>query len=221
MAQNPTIMTGSNILTFDNNPSDLSSYEEHWLSETIAEREVRVLSDIRAWHIKDKKLETEERIKKLEEESPYALLPSKNIRFIRDVVFPVDEDVTVGDLVDIIPKIRERFVIDGFQAAIDRDQQMAHMVFDWFDRSNGHCVYLYPNKRVRFSVFLVRELGLPRPEGYEMWLRHFLLQDYKSDPQIFNRLTEHIKHLKLGRRGYVIVRDALQYTELVCKNLIR
>ena len=172
MTQNPTIMTGSNILTFDNSPSDLSCYEEHWLSETIAEREVRVLSDIRAWHIRDKKLETEERIKKLEEESPYALLPSKNIRFIRDVVFPVDEDVTVGvektaasfsvlgyvtvgDLVDIIPKIRERFVIDGFQAAIDRDNQTAHMVFDWFDRSNGHCVYLYPNKRVRFSVFLV------------------------------------------------------------------
>ena len=97
-------MTGSNILTFDNNPSDLSCYEEHWLSETIAEREVRVLSDIRDWHIKDKKLETEERVMKLEKESPYALLPSKNIRFIRDVIFPVDEDVTVGDLWTSCPR---------------------------------------------------------------------------------------------------------------------
>ncbi len=216
-----TIMKENNLLKFNNAPTDLSVFSQHWISETIAAREERILGDIRSWHINARKLKSEEAVKKLEKVSPYALLPSKNIRFIREITFAVDEDVTVEDLKEIIPKIRKKFVIDCFQVAIDQEHQVAHMVFDWFDRFHGHCVYLYPHKRVRLSVFLVRELDLPRPDGYEMWLRHFLLDDYKEDPTFFQRLTEHVKHLRLGRRGYDLVRDALQYAELVCRNLIK
>lgn len=214
-------MKESCLLTFNNTPVDLSVFAEHWLSETIVEREERILGEIRAWHIREHGLDTDEAVRRLEECMPYALLPSKNIRFIREISFPIGETVTVDDLKEIIPKIREKFVIDCFQAAIDQERQVAHMVFDWYDRSHGNCVYLYPHKRVRFSVFLVRELDLARPEGYEMWLRHFLLEDYKEDPQIFRRMTELVKHVRLGRRGFNLVRDALQYAELVCRNMVK
>jgi hypothetical protein len=214
-------MKESNILTFNNTPSDLTGFPEHWLCETVVEREVKILGDIRAWHIMNHRLKTEKDVRELEKNSPYALLPSKNIRFIREISFPVDEHVTIDDLKDIMPLLRQKFVIDCFQAAIDRRQHVARMVFDWYDRSHGSCVYLYPNKRVRLSVFLVRELDLPRPDGYEMWLRHFLQEDYKENPGIFQKMAEHVKHVRLGRQGYNIVRDALQYAELVCKNLIK
>ena len=129
--------------------------------------------------------------------------------------------MTVDDLKEVIPGIREKFVIDCFQVAIDRERQVAHMVFDWYDRSHGHCVYLYPHKRVRLSVFLVQELDLARPDGYELWLRHFLLEDYREDPQLFQKMTEYMKHLRLCRRGYNLVRGALQYAELVCRNIVK
>lgn len=214
-------MKESSLLTFNNTPKDLSAFGEYWISESIAEREEKILAEIRAWHIREHHLDTEEAVRRLEEHMPYALLPSKNIRLIREVSFPIGDAVTIDDLKEIIPKLREKFVIDCFQAAIDRRQHVARMVFDWYDRSQGSCVYLYPNKRVRLSVFLVRELDLPRPDGYEMWLRHFLQEDYKENPGIFQKMAEHVKHVRLGRRGYNIVRDALQYAELVCKNLIK
>lgn len=214
-------MKNNSLLIFNNSPTDLAVFNERWIGETIVEREERILAEIRAWHIREHRLNTEEAVKRLEERMPSAFLPSKNIRFIRELSFPVGDAVTVEDLKEITPKLRKKFVIDCFQVAIDRTHQTAHMVCDWYDRSSRSCVYLYPNKRIRLSVFLVRELDLPRPDGYEMWLRHFLLQDYKENPGIFHRMTEQIKHARLGRRGYNIVRDALQYAELVCKNLIK
>ena len=214
-------MVGTSLLTFNEAPTDLSVYEDSWCGNTIEEREKRLLDEIRQWHINDLGLANEDDIQKLEQRNPYALLPSKNMRFIREISFPVINAVTVDDIREIIPKIRDKFVIDCFQIAIDRENMVAHMVFDWFDRSHGNCVYLYPNKRVRFSVFLVRELDLPRPEGYEMWLRHFLLEEYKEDKEVFRIMSEHLKHLRLGRRGYNLVRDALQYVELVCRNLTK
>ena len=158
-------MIGTSLLTFNETPTDLSVYEDSWCGNTIEEREKRLLDEIRQWHINDLGLANEDDIQKLEQRNPYALLPSKNMRFIREISFPVINAVTVDDIREIIPKIRDKFVIDCFQVAIDREGMVAHMVFDWFDRSRGNCVYLYPNKRVRFSVFLVRELDLPRPEG--------------------------------------------------------
>lgn len=214
-------MKESNILTFNNTPSDLTGFPEHWLCETVAEREVKILGDIRAWHIMNHRLTTEKAVRELEKNSPYALLPSKNIRFIREISFPVDEHVTIDDLKDIMPLLRQKFVIDCFQAAIDRDRQIAHMVFDWYDRSHGKCVYLYPHKRVCLSVFLVRELDLPRQKDYQLWIRHFLQEDYKDRPQIFDIMTEQVKHFRLGRRAYNFLRDCVLYAELACTGVIK
>ena len=199
-----TVMKESSLLTFNNTPKDLSAFGECWISESIAEREEKILAEIRAWHIREHHLDTEEAVRRLEEHMPYALLPSKNIRLIREVSFPIGDAVTIDDLKEIIPKLREKFVIDCFQAAIDRRQHVARMVFDWYDRSHGGCVYLYPNKRVRLSVFLVRELTYPDlTDGYEMWLRHFLQEDYKENPGIFQKMAEHVKHVRLGRRAII------------------
>ena len=41
-------MKESNILTFNNTPSDLTGFPEHWLCETVAEREKKILAEIRA-----------------------------------------------------------------------------------------------------------------------------------------------------------------------------
>ena len=215
-------MKGDKLLSFPGaRPKDLSSFEDSWIGETISERDSRVLAEIRAFHIKELGLETEDEIKELEGKSPFALLPSHNMRYIREIIFPVSDNVTQSDLKEVLPGIRERFVIDGFQTAIDHQRHMAHIVCDWYDRRNGTCVYLYPNKRDRLSVFLVRELDLPRPAGYELWLRHFLLEDFKEDEHVFQTWADHLKYARLGRKGYNVVCNALQFAELVCKRIVK
>ena len=59
-------MKESNILTFNNTPSDLTGFPEHWLCETVAEREVKILGDIRAWHIMNHRLTTEKAVRELD-----------------------------------------------------------------------------------------------------------------------------------------------------------
>lgn len=214
-------MKGNSLLSFHNADGDLTMFADHWALESIEAREAVILKEIRSRRIKELMLESEEEIADLEKKSPFALLPSKNIRMIREITFPVTDEVTVEDLKEIVPKIKSKFTIDCFQVAIDHESKTAHMVFDWYDRRHGECVYLYPNKRIRFSVFLVRELDLPRPEGYELWLRHFLVEDFKEDNQIYKSVSEELKHVRLSRKTYNVVRNSVQYAELVCKRLVK
>ena len=214
-------MKGNSLLSFHDAAGDLTKFADRWIMETIESRESVIVKEIRSKRIKEMMLESEEEIADLEKKSPYALLPSKNIRLIREITFPVTSEVTVEDLKDIVPKIRAKFTIDCFQVAIDHESNTAHMVFDWYDRRHGECVYLYPNKRIRLSVFLVRELDLPRPEGYEFWLRHFLLEDFKEDDQIYKSDSEELKHIRLSRKTYTVLRNSVQYAELVCKKLVK
>lgn len=214
-------MKGNSLLSFHDVAGDLTKFADRWIMETIEARESVIVKEIRSKRIKEMMLESEEEIADLEKKSPYALLPSKNIRLIREIAFPVTSEVTVEDLKDIVPKIRAKFTIDCFQVAIDHESHTAHMVFDWYDRRHGECVYLYPNKRIRLSVFLVRELDLPRPDGYEFWLRHFLLEDFKEDAQIFKSVSEELKHIRLSRKTYNVLRNSVQYAELVCKKLVK
>ena len=214
-------MKGNSLLTFHDAEGDLSKFEDHYVQESISDREKVLLIEIRKRRIKELRLESEEEIMESEKKSPYILLPSKNIRLIREISFPVGDEVTIDDLRAILPKIKSKFTIDCFQVAIDHEAKTAHMIFDWYDRHRGECVYLYPNRRVRLSVFLVRELDLPRPEGYEFWLRHFLQEDFKEDGSIFKSVSEELKHARLSRKGYSVVRNAIQYAELVCKRIVK
>ena len=107
-------MIGTSLLTFNEEPTDLSVYDDCWCGNTIEEREKRLLDEIREWRINDLGLANEDDIRKLEQRNPYALLPSKNMRFIREISFPVINAVTVDDIREIIPKIRDKFVIDCF-----------------------------------------------------------------------------------------------------------
>lgn len=214
-------MKGNSLLSFHHADGDLTKYTDHWALESIDTRESAIIKEIRSKRIKELMLESEEEIVDLEKKSPFALLPSKNIRLIREITFPVTDEVTVDDLKDIVPKIKSKFTIDCFQVAIDHESHTAHMVFDWYDRRHGECVYLYPNKRIRFSVFLVRVLDLPRPDGYEFWLRHFLLEDFKEDAQIYKSVSEELKHIRLSRKTYNVLRNSVQYAELVCKRLVK
>lgn len=214
-------MKGNSLLSFHDVQGDLTKFKDHWVLEEISSRQQDILKEIRKRRIKELMLESEEEISTLEKKTPYALLPSKNIRIIREITFPVGDEVVLDDLKDLLPKIKSKFTIDCFQVAIDHDSHTAHMVFDWYDRHRGECVYLYPNKRIRFSVFLIRELDLPRPEGFEFWLRHFLMEDYKEDSKIFKSVSEELKHVRLSRKSYNVLQNSVQYAELVCKKLVK
>lgn len=214
-------MKGNSLLTFHDVEGDLTKFVDHWAQESIADREKVILAEIRKRRIKELGLESDEEIMESEKKSPYIFLPSKNIRLIREISFPVGDEVTIDELKEILPKIKTKFIIDCFQVALDHETKTAHMIFDWYDRHRGECVYLYPNRRVRLSVFLVRELDLPRPDGYELWLRHFLLEDFKEDGSIYQSVSEELKHARLSRKSYNVVQNTVQYAELVCKRMVK
>lgn len=154
-------------------------------------------------------------------EKTTGFVPSKNIRLFREGVFKVNPDTTIEDLVSLSAKIKKLFVIDCFQCSIDRESGTAHLLFDWYNRDLGKCVYINRSEQVVLSVLILRTLDLPRPAGTDLWLRHFLFGEYSDNPDVFCSILDQLKHVGLGKHSYGIVRDALAYAHKMCQGLVK
>lgn len=148
-------------------------------------------------------------------------LPSKNLRPIREGVFPIVEKTTINDLKAVAKKIEQKFVIDCFQIAIDRKDNTAHMLFDFCNKKTARCVKLNRSQQIALSVLILRSLNLPRPKSASLWLRFFLTSEYSDDPKVFADILNHLKHAGLSKRKYHIARDVLKYVQMVCQGLVK
>ncbi|MBR0230001.1 MAG: hypothetical protein IJL94_01290 [Erysipelotrichaceae bacterium] len=209
------IMKSNSVITFNVCKGSLSSsdYKELWIGESFEERQ-RKLLDV----IIEKNKKNNAGVEGIENKD---LLPSPNMQYIREVIFSVDDTVTIDAIREIIPSIAQRFDIECFQIAIDRQANQAHLLFDWYSRSKGECVYLYPSKKMEFTVFLMRELKLPHTEESRQWLKRFLIEEYSHDQNIFKTLMEGLKPSHYGQHGFYIMRVLIQLGEYICKGQVR
>lgn len=196
-------MKGNAIITITSCDRDLRKHDERWVQDTAAERRSRIAECIIAYQQRA--------------DGPSPDHPHRRYIFTRKIAFSAGSDVTLDQVKALVPLIRERFVIDCFQAAIDRRQGKVYMLFDWFDYSTGQCVYLYATRRTQLAALLVTHLGLPHGDDGGTWTNYYLREYYQADPLVFERLLRHTQGvLQPGSLLSRVMEDMVRHVTLMC-----
>lgn len=188
------------VIKFQGRESDLEPMPEFWQTDTYEERYNQIIDSI----------------VKLR-----GFLPSIRMQPIREGVFRVQDDTRLKDIVELTKRIKKYYMIDCFQVSIDRETNMAHLLFDWNRRDAGKSIFMNRSQHIAMSVMILCSLNLPRPEGTELWLRYFFMREYDDNPEIFDDVLNHLKHAHLGKRSYRIAYDAITYMRQKCQGLVK
>lgn len=147
--------------------------------------------------------------------------PAFNMLYIKEVVFPVPPTVEIHHLLYLRQRIKERFTLDCFQICIDRKRNEVHMLFDWYDRETQQCVYLYKARRYAFCAVIIQTLDLPFPFTDVLWLRYLLVEEYRQNPAVFDKMDEWVLHQSPSPRSYQVFHSVLKYVKARCQDLVR
>lgn len=179
---------------------DLEKTPEFWQSDTFAERDRKIVDFV---------------VEKT------GARPSYNMFYIREGVFSIKENTKMEDLLELASLIRDNLVIDPFQISIDRRTMTAHMLFDWYDYKNETCFYLTKTHQLKLSVMIIRALEIEDIELKDMFLRHFLVEEYNETPEIFDKAVEWLRHSRPSKRVYGLILRSLLYTQKKCEGLVK
>lgn len=188
-----------NVFTIINRRKELKKTPEYWQN---ADFEVK-LSELK------------EKFK-----NNYGFHAARHKQFIREVSFLVKASTTIGQLISLAAKLREKYLIDCFQISIDREDCMAHMLFVFADE-NGSPIYLNWLSQIKMSVMVLCELNLPRPKGVDTWLRYFLMNSFENDHQIFQKQLTVLENGEIDKVNIQLIRDVMHYAEAVCKGKLK
>ena len=188
------------VIKFKYVTQDLDRTEEFWLLDCYAYRWEAIIDNI---------------------VKTTGFYPSKNMQPIREGVFQVKDTTTIEELRGLARHIKEWYKIDCFQISIDREENTAHMLFDFNLREKAKSVVLNRSQQIALSVMILRYLNLPRPKGAEMWLGYFLKDRYTNNPASFRVLQDKLKHAKLGKDSYMLACDVLTYVQQMCQGLVK
>lgn len=186
------------VIKFSNRGSDLDRTEEFWQGEGYQQR----LDDIM------------DNIVKIT-----GFAPSKNMQPIREGVFHIQDSTTLDDLKELSRRIKEIYLIECFQIAIDRDNNTAHLLFDFNVRETAKSVVLNRSEQIVLSVMILRFLDLPRPECAEEWLGYFLKGRYADDEDVFDNWLNNIKHKKLNKNDFNIAKEMSAFVKQICRGM--
>lgn len=144
-----------------------------------------------------------------------------NTKLFRLGSFLIKADITMDMLKSMAIEIERRWKIKCIQIAINRKNNEAHMLFLWLDMETCKTVVLSSTSMNHLNVFVLRYLHLPRPDIAEKWLRHFLQQEYEENPSIFQKVLDNIMHKNIDGKTYDVIQDALMYSEMMCKGVLK
>lgn len=142
--------------------------------------------------------------------------PLANTKFIREGSFRIKASTSIDDLKKLAKDIRNKFGIDCFQISIDRKASMAFMLFNWV-KPDGTTVAMNHITQIKFGVFILQELNLPRPSCTNMWLRYFLTYAYEKDQKVFKKQLNALYNGDTEALDLVLIRDILLYAEGMCE----
>ena len=148
--------------------------------------------------------------------------PHANMKYVREVTFEIKKNTTLSDLRNLAVAIKEECVIECFQISINRQKNVAHLLFDWYDYNEHQCFYLYESYQMAMSAMIISKLRLPFPQKLNTkWLRYFLTREYKDNHAIYQQLLEELKHKKLTKKAYHLLRQMTEYIEDICESSAR
>lgn len=145
--------------------------------------------------------------------------PSKNMRPIREGVFVVKDSTTIDDLKDLAERIKEFYLIDCFQIAIDRESNTAHMLFDFNIRDKGKSVVLNRSEHIVLSVMIILSLDLPYPDNTDKWMGYFLKGRFTDNESVFEDWLNNLKHKKLNKKDYNLAKEMSIFAKQMCQGM--
>ena len=187
------------FLTINKSEKDLDANMEHWCSMSYAAR----ISEI-----------------KEEVYNQKGYYPSRNMSPIREMVFPVTELTTLEELVHLKEKLSALFGICCFQISINRSNQMAHLLFDFYNRSLVKNVILNRSELIMMSVFIIRILNLPLPPSIKEWRGYMLKCRYIENANVFNDWLHKARNSGMGSSDIAIAEEMLDFVNHKCVNCI-
>ena len=186
------------IIKFSNRSSDLSYAEDHWHKEGYDQRLEEIMDNI---------------------VNTTGFAPSKNMQPIREGVFRIKESTNIGDLKALAVRIKEVFMIDCFQIAIDREENMAHMLFDFNIRDKAQSVVLNRSEQIILSVMILRYLDLPLPDRAEGLYGYILKSRYTDNEDVFENWLNNLKHKKLNRNDFSLAKEMSIFVQQMCQGM--
>lgn len=191
----------NDVFTISPRRRDLHPTKEFWVAESYADREKKIIDFINGQK---------------------GATPHANMKYIREVSFGIKKTTTMDQLRDLATHIHEECVIDCFQISISRQNNVAHMLFDWYDYKNKQCFYLYEAYQMAMSAMIIRKLKLPFPKNLDSkWLRYLLSREYSENNHIYREFIEELKHKHLSKRFFTLGQQMSTYIENVCKGIAK
>ena len=189
------------IILFEDAQSDLDmGLPEHWASASYEEMRNHLVTVI-------------EQIEKFK--------PRSHRKLIRKGHFLIKKSTTLDSLKQLGKDIKTKYGINCFQAVINRDTNIAEMLFSWVNEETAGMYVLNQADLKKLSVLILRHLNLPRPAAANMWVRYFLTDAFEEDPEIFQRQIRELAHWGLDKESYEILHDSLSYADMVCRGLLK
>ena len=166
--------------------------------------------------------EREEEIITLHKQHHDNNLPDKKMRYIRLGTFPVTPTTTIDDLKVLCDHIRQEFKIDAFQMAIATKRRRAYVLFDWYDRKKFKAYYYYEVMQKRLNAVVLHDLGLDVDKEFdEKLLKSYLKENYKQNELVFDQLLDELRHKRLSKKNYSLLKYITVYMKKVCKGELK
>lgn len=147
-------------------------------------------------------------------------LPHRNMKVFRELSFLIKASVTLSSIQKLCKVIEERYKIQCFQIAINREESAAHLLFLWVnDEYDSVVLTEYDWKNL--TVLVIRTLNLPRPASTKPLIKSFLKDAYEENNEVFRNQLELIYNNKIPGLNYSVLRDALDYAECMCKGELK
>ena len=55
----------------------------------------------------------------------------------------------------------------------------------------------------------------------DKWLRYYFVSEYQDNPMVFKNNIEFLQNLRLGKKTYRFIRNALKFAELVSSGILK
>ena len=147
--------------------------------------------------------EREEEIITLHKQHHDNNLPDKKMRYIRLGTFPVTPTTTIDDLKVLCDHIRQEFKIDAFQMAIATKRRREVM-------------------QKRLNAVVLHDLGLDVDKEFdEKLLKSYLKENYKHNELVFDQLLDELRHKRLSKKNYSLLKYITVYMKKVCKGELK
>ena len=140
---------------------------------------------------------------------------------IRKMTVSVSEETTMMMVEVFVKDIRLNFGIECFQISLDTKNNKAYMLFDWYNREEGQCRYIYKTLQNKIEVMAMQHLCLPCDSKNEELLRLYLKNAYRQNKDIYKNLLEKVGNARMGRSSYSLLSILINYVELVCQGKVK